>query len=98
MNQFLRQLTSLVIFGLMLFVLLHVGFFLIGALLIVGLCAFIWYGWKFFLLRKNIEAALRQHREEAGDNPSYSYRQNTTRVDEKANVIEGEFYEVNKKE
>lgn len=63
MGNILRQLFALIVLGCIFFILLHIGVAIFLVTLAVAAIALIWFGIRFYLLRKNISEALREYQD-----------------------------------
>lgn len=88
---FIRNILMLVLFLCVAFVMLYIGIAVVAVVLVVGLIAAAWYGWKFYFIRRELERTVREHQQAR---PA-SQQRRQQRPDE-GEVIDAEYYEVDK--
>lgn len=84
----IRNLFALVVFVCLAVLLLYIGAALLLVALVVGAIAAVWYGIKFYFIRKELTAALREHEE------TRFHHATRQQADTEGAVIEGEFVEI----
>lgn len=87
MLDLLKGLFTLTVIGFILYGLLLIGIALLPVILLIVGVAFILFFIKFYRIRKDLEKAMREHKETSFHD--------AMRRDESGDIIEVEYYEVN---
>lgn len=86
----LQNIIALLVFFCLAAALIYVGVYILLAVVIVTAIAFVWYGVKFYFLRKEIESVIRERQ---GHSFSDAMRQARDQQ-EGGTIIDGEFEDI----
>lgn len=92
--ELIRGIFGLLIMALLIYGLVIIGLALLPVILLVAGVAFIWYFIKFYRIRKELEKAMREHREAGGLHEAH-YRETNQQSGE---TIEVDYYEIKEEE